>query len=267
MNYTVTRLEQSFISGALNELELRVSGGDLPDGARLKVDGRSGAFTVDGAGNTEVWRLPVAGPPLWLEGQKVTVSLNLPPVLVNAEVDGAALTLTYAEDLDTGSEPAPSAYAVTVNGGAATVSNVAVSGAAVTLTLANAVTTGQTVTVSYAAPTNNPVQDESGLDAPSFSNRAVTNHTGNLRATGSPAITGVAQEGETLTADTSGISDGNGLTSAVFRYQWLRFRRRRGWRPPSPGRLPAPTRWRGGTSASRSRCASRSPTTTASRRR
>ena len=41
-------------------------------------------------------------------------------------------------------------------------------------------------------------------------------------ATGAPAITGTAQVGETLEADTSGIADANGLDHATFSYQWLR---------------------------------------------
>ena len=40
-------------------------------------------------------------------------------------------------------------------------------------------------------------------------------------ATGTPTISGTAQVGETLTADTSGISDADGLDDAVFGYQWL----------------------------------------------
>ena len=43
----------------------------------------------------------------------------------------------------------------------------------------------------------------------------------NTPATGAPTITGTAQVGETLTADTSGISDADGLDDAVFGYQWL----------------------------------------------
>ena len=45
--------------------------------------------------------------------------------------------------------------------------------------------------------------------------------TANLPATGAPAITGTAQVGETLTADTSGIADADGLDNADFTYQWL----------------------------------------------
>ena len=41
------------------------------------------------------------------------------------------------------------------------------------------------------------------------------------QATGQPTITGTAQVGETLTADTSDIADDDGLDSAVFAYQWL----------------------------------------------
>ena len=44
---------------------------------------------------------------------------------------------------------------------------------------------------------------------------------GNSPATGAPTITGTAQVGETLTADTSGIADADGFTNAAFTYQWL----------------------------------------------
>ena len=42
----------------------------------------------------------------------------------------------------------------------------------------------------------------------------------NTVPTGLPAITGIARVDETLAADTSGIADEDGLTSAVFSYQW-----------------------------------------------
>ena len=45
--------------------------------------------------------------------------------------------------------------------------------------------------------------------------------TPNTRATGAPTISGTARVGETLTADTTGISDGDGLDNATFAYQWL----------------------------------------------
>ena len=43
----------------------------------------------------------------------------------------------------------------------------------------------------------------------------------NAEARGAPAITGTVEAGETLTADTSGISDADGMENATFRYQWL----------------------------------------------
>ena len=44
----------------------------------------------------------------------------------------------------------------------------------------------------------------------------------NSPATGAPAISGTAHVEETLTADTSGIGDADGLDDAVFAYQWIR---------------------------------------------
>ena len=48
------------------------------------------------------------------------------------------------------------------------------------------------------------------------------NRPPNATATGQPAITGTVQVGETLSAETSGISDGNGLTNAQYDYHWVR---------------------------------------------
>ena len=42
----------------------------------------------------------------------------------------------------------------------------------------------------------------------------------NREATGQPTISGTPQVGQTLTADTSNISDLDGLTNATFAYQW-----------------------------------------------
>ena len=44
----------------------------------------------------------------------------------------------------------------------------------------------------------------------------------NAEATGAPTISGTARAGETLTADTSGISDADGLDNATYSYQWVR---------------------------------------------
>ena len=51
---------------------------------------------------------------------------------------------------------------------------------------------------------------------------AVQLQTSNSPATGAPVIAGTIQVGETLTADTSSISDADGLTNVSYQYQWLR---------------------------------------------
>ena len=54
-----------------------------------------------------------------------------------------------------------------------------------------------------------PAPADSGLVSP------------NSPATGAPTIRGTAQVGETLTADTTDIDDADGMSGAVFSYQWL----------------------------------------------
>ena len=111
------------------------------------------------------------------------------PSLATATVDGTELTLTYSEALDTASEPAVSAFGVTVDDSAtaavdpvaATVDAVAVSGADVVLTLGAAVRYGDTVTVSYTVPdeANNEkvIEDLAGLNAAALASQSVTNNT------------------------------------------------------------------------------------------
>ena len=63
---------------------------------------------------------------------------------------------------------------------------------------------GNETTLTSAA--TNAVEAAAQLDSP---------------ATGQPTISGTVQVGETLTADTSGIADDDGLINATFSYQWL----------------------------------------------
>ena len=102
------------------------------------------------------------------------------PEPVSAEVDRAALELVYGEGLDEASVPAPEAFTVTVAGAVrslAASAPVTVSGRRVFLALASTVAPGDEVTVSYAVPTENRLQDRAGNDAPAVSDRAVTNAT------------------------------------------------------------------------------------------
>ena len=158
-----------------------------------------------------------------LEGHRVDAA---PPMQVSASVRGLSLVLVYDEPLDPASMPATGAYTVTATVGATTttpaVSEVSIYGIWVTLTLDAAPAAGATVTLAYAPPASNPVQDEAGNDAPAFSGQKVNGAAGNTAPTGAPTITGTAEVGETLTAVTTGIADADGLTSVSYAYQWIR---------------------------------------------
>ena len=158
-----------------------------------------------------------------LEGHRVDAA---PPMQVSASVQGLALVLVYDEPLDPASMPATGAYTVTATVGATTtnpaVSEVSIYGIWVTLTLDAPPAAGATVTLAYAPPASNPVQDEAGNDAPAFSGQKVNGAAGNTAATGAPTITGTAQVGQMLTAGTTAIMDADGLTSVSYTYQWIR---------------------------------------------
>ena len=96
------------------------------------------------------------------------------PMLRSATTTALELGLTYDENLDGGSEPAPSAFTVTVDGATRGVTGVSV-GAKVLLTLATAVRAGETVTVSYTVPANDPLRDEASNPAAAFADHPVTN--------------------------------------------------------------------------------------------
>ena len=102
-----------------------------------------------------------------------------PPVLQTATLNGATLTLTYSEALETASVPAAGDFTVKVAGSAvslASTSPVTVSGRTVTLNLKFAVAGGATVTVSYTAGTK-PIQDRSGVGAADLSDHSVDNRS------------------------------------------------------------------------------------------
>ena len=117
---------------------------------------------------------------VWLsrDAQAPSLSTTAPPA-----VNGATLTLTFDEDLETGSAGVPAAAAFTVNVDGtkvslATTNPVAVSGKTVTLTLAAAVTPGQDVTVAYDKPaTGNSLRDAAGNGVATIAARTAANNT------------------------------------------------------------------------------------------
>ena len=152
------------------------------------------------------------------------------PELQSAGVDGATLTLTYNEELDTGATPPASAFAVNVNGAARTIMGAGLGQSSVLLFLSPAVESGDTVTVDYTVPTDesaNKVQDASGNAAESFSGQVVTNNTvpadaGNSVAAeppGSPNSLNMARhESGKLLA--SWNAPDSGSTPAGYTLQW-----------------------------------------------
>ena len=129
-------------------------------------------------------------------------------MLTAAAVDGVFLKLTYSEALDEMSKPAKSAYLVTAEGSAKTVSGVAVNGSEVTLTLEAPVEPGQVIRVSYMVPTTNPVQDSGGAGAASLYNQAVTN------SSVLPTLSSATVNGTTLVLTYSEALDTNSVPAA-----------------------------------------------------
>ena len=148
----------------------------------LVVDGTAFSFGDAVHNSTRQWVWAESGLN-WADGDRVAVRLlgPLPPpvALVSATVSGTALTLTYDTGMDETSVPAASAYAVDVDGTAATVSSVAVAGAEVTLTLASAPAATATTTVGYVVPATNPLRSLPAAIVPTFSDQPVA-HVVNL---------------------------------------------------------------------------------------
>ena len=105
---------------------------------------------------------------------------TVPPSPSAASVDGATLTITFDEPLDTGEAPDKSSFAVTVAGSSRGVDTVTVSGSVATLTLVTAVFAAEAVTVDYTVTTGataDRLRDLAGNTAASFSGQQVTNDT------------------------------------------------------------------------------------------
>lgn len=98
-------------------------------------------------------------------GSIISVLDQTSPTLESAFVAGTKLILYYSEKLDATSEPATTAFAVTVAGSARGVSSVTMREDAVELTLASSAAATETVTVAYTVPTTSPIQDLAGNDA------------------------------------------------------------------------------------------------------
>ena len=211
---------------------LRVSlGGSLVSLRSVTIRGRTVTLTLSVAANhgetvTVSYVVPATNPIRDLAGndaaaftnQAVTNNTPAPdttaPSLVSAAVNGAALVLTYDEALDPNSVPAASSFWTVVAGTPTTLSTVAVSGRKVTLTLSSqAAAHGETVTVSYTAPTANPIQDLAGNAAAALTNQAVTNNTPHPDTT-APSLVSAAVNGAALVLTYDEALDPNSVPAA-----------------------------------------------------
>ena len=172
-SYTVAAGDESVAAGILiNANTLELNGGTILDGSDVAAD----------LGHARV--APDAG-------HRVNFAY---PTLVSAETstDGATIVLTYDEDLfGTGTATVPiSRYILEVDNAAAALKSGSVgvvSGRTVTLTPATPVMFGQTATLSYTDDagdqSNVVVEDLARNDAPTFTDRAVTNNVAATDAT------------------------------------------------------------------------------------
>ena len=161
-----------------------------------------------------------------------------PPELSSASVDGATLTLTFNEALDTGETPDGTAFPVTVAGNSRGVDAVAVAGSVVTLNLVTAASAGETVTLGYRVPTSQSdarLQDLAGNAAASFSGQAVTNNTAPDQIEGPSQREEESQEQEDIPSSPTGLqvalhesgqllaswnAPGSGTTPTGYTAQW-----------------------------------------------
>ena len=80
---------------------------------------------------------------------------------------------------------------------------------------------GKTIKVRVSFRDDVGEDDSLTSTATDMVSHAIQQQTSNSPATGAPVITGTAQVGETLTADTTGIADADGLDNDSFSYQWV----------------------------------------------
>ena len=127
-------------------------------------------------------------------------AVSTPPNFQSATVNGTTLTVTFDENLDTGSAPAGVSFSLYVGGSFVPVfgtGTASISGMTATVTFASAVAAGATVFVNYTPPSVNPLQDAAGNDVPSFVFKPVTNNTPEPETT-PPTLLGGVINGSTV---------------------------------------------------------------------
>ncbi len=187
----------------------------------------SPGYTIMGLEEGEDYKVQVrarysdGGPGPWSGEVTITVSANTPPTVsagpdqTVAEGDTVVLAGT-ASDADAGDTLT---YLWSQNPSSPAIAFANATSISTTFT-APQVSSNATITLTLTATDqhNTATSDTMTLtitDVPD------TTPLANNHATGSPAITGTIQVSQTLTADTSDISDADGMINATFAYQWL----------------------------------------------
>ena len=175
---------------------VRVDGGAGPAVSSVSVSGTTVTLTlataVTAGPAVTVTYTPGSNPvqdesgldALPLTGQEVVIVDTTPPIPASAEVpaSGDTLNLTFNENLDIGPGKLPPADAFTVkaDGVAVTVQDVVLGTDLDNFVLNlpdDAINQCQTVTVDYAVPGTNPIQDTDDNDAMGFTDFAVDNNS------------------------------------------------------------------------------------------
>ena len=214
------------------------------DGEEFSFEGvEIGEILGTGSDAVSVYQWP-KGDLSWSDGDTVSISLKdtTPPVLAYGLVPrlyGTVIVLwSDWAGMDQVNLPPASSITVHADGNEVAVGGVhrggvhGVGGALFALDgVSPAIKQGQTVTLTYTDPSpsddTKAFQDGLGNDAPDFTatlvneSEVLTDISQSL-AVGGPTISGTAQVGQTLTADTTGIQDANGLSRVKYSYQWIR---------------------------------------------
>jgi uncharacterized repeat protein (TIGR02059 family) len=156
---------------------------DLIPASRLDYGTNLGATWLTGLATTASWTVGVQPATAdqngnWQVGARVFNGVSTIPVYNSSLVGNSTpsiLEMTYSSGL-ANIVPSASAFSVMVNSVARGINTVTVSGVKVQLTLASPIVYGDVVTVSYTAPSANPLQATTGGQAASISAKSVTNN-------------------------------------------------------------------------------------------
>ena len=158
----------------------------------------------------------IAGKSIVFRPQPNTSATGQPTITGTSQISETLTADTSGIADEDGLDDATFSYQWIANDGTTNADISGATGATYTLTDAE---DGKTVKVKVAFADD--AGDEESLTSGAT---AVVEPKPNTSATGQPTISGTAQVGETLTADTSGIADVEGLDNATYSYQWLSSR-------------------------------------------